>query len=587
MPQIQRQQEQARELQGTRNQAEQVEGQARKVQKKSKKGQKAGDPKTASNAAYEGRDGNAEKDVRALVKTGSCTADDVIQALYYTTIPQMKKLARSRAFMNQMRNALPDAHSVLRCGLAIHAEPAVIYRQYVLKGGSDQGELKQIISIATSKQIEAILRDPQGKKLPNLFPGTHPDNVLGEDFAAHVRDRSNIFNSEPRLKWFMKWSGKTDQKFDLDGAYQGMSKDQAGLDAALASNPGTWNKVMATSPRGKALNQIGADALDKCVLSLSGLSLPRIRTAFEVRFGSTLDAESAVGSKKDHCKKLWEQMKLLPLEHVTSDTVLSFNVEASGWGGGDYMDHIGGIGTGHSNIGSVESLGATKWETFGETIRHEVGHAVDTKLGGYENFSSQCKAQWRRFYSGSEANFAAHFAGIAAGGNADLAAAAEAFLNGGSVIDWSAACDKAGDVDKVLTGCDKDSCKQALVDVLAQTDVTAADGGANINGYRFRMTWGSDYQSYKVDGEDTANISQYAYNSWAEFFAEVYMHWFQDDGAGGYCEDRKNHGGGGKLPPWVRAAGFAGLVADKEPGRIQNAPKNEEDKKKKARSATA
>ena len=585
MPQAQQEQQQSKEIKGTKNLVAHFEG---KSKKGNQKGKKAAGPKIASNAAYEARDSNAEKDVRALVKSGNTTADELIQKLYFTTMPQMKKLSRSRSFMNQMRKALPDAYEVLRCCLAIHAEPAVTYRQYVLKGGNDQGELKQIISISTPKQIEALLRDPQGKKLPKLFPGTHPDNVLGEDFAAHVRGRRNIFNSEPRLKWFMKWWGKTDQKFDLDGAYQAMSKDQAGLTEALKDDPGTWDKVMAKSPRGKALNQIGADALDKCVLTLTGVDLPRMRTAFEVRFGSTLDAESAVGSKEDHCKKLWEQMKKLPLEHVTSDTVLEFNVEASGWGGGDYMDHIGGIGTGHSNIGSVENLGATKWETFGETVRHEVGHAVDTKLGGYEKFSSKCKAQWRRFYSGSEKAFAAHFASIAAGGNADLAAAAEAFLTGGSVADWSAACDKAGDVDKVLTGCDKNSCKQALIDVLAQNDVTASDGGANINGYRFRMTWGSDYQSYKVEGEDTTNISQYAYNSWAEFFAEVYMHWFQDDGAGGYCEDKKNHGGGGKLPGWVRGSGFAGLVANKEPGRIKNAPKTEKkDDKKKDKAATA
>lgn len=560
-------------------------------------------------SAYDGREGDqkdAEADLRKTVKDGGFDLDGVVQKLYYTTVKQMQVLSADTDFMKAVADGLADASEVLKFCMAIHATPKVMFERYTLKGGADPGQTRSILAIATPAEVFEICQSDKGPELKNIFAGMHIENALGEDFRRFLVQRKSIVDADSSVAWMREWWGdKSVTKVDTNKTWVDISKTKGDLQGALVGNPSAWDGLIASSPQGNALSATGREALDKIVLNWgSDLTAERIRSAFLVRWGSeltfSLSSLSGQGYKwtsgpqsgkalrffeVEHHVEMWKTLKQLPSTHVTADTVRSFLIDQNysssnpgyGYGGGHYTDHIGGSGTGASVIGGVHTLTdnvndpAAGWKHFGDTIRHEVGHAVDTKRGGFENFSSKSKAKWTRFYRGSEGAFGKHFAEKAAGGLKEVADAVEKYLKGGDLAVMH------NDIDAIdagkWTGTTADDVKEALEKVSGGGSATTADGGKNINGYKFRQTWSSEYQSYKTEGEDTTNISNYAYNSWAEFFAECYMLWFKPKDPSGYCEDKASHGTG-TLPNWVRAAGFDKIVATEDPAKVKGVKKN-------------
>lgn len=517
---------------------------------------------------------NAYLEVKNLFKNGAVpAADDLVNTIYRCTLAQRTALRNDADFLGKVVKAGYSGSDLLRVLEKLILEPVKLVECYAIKGKfGDTGELRRILADANVAQRLAIIRNQKVcERLHEVFSDITPQNLFGTDVT--IGQKAKIAN----LPWYRKWAEpKPGDKKPTDVDTEKGLADVVSDREALAKNPlewvmglmlGTapqpsvkWADLIHHLPRGKALNASQRAALDKCALELAdSFTITELLQLFEIRFGCSLVDGAALGEKhkdydRPHIQHLWGQLQRLPPEHVTQQLIRKIGLYDAGSGsGGAYND----LGAGHGTITLGDAAGdpakGADWAYFEATTRHEVGHAVDVQVGGFERFTAKCKAQWRR-YKGIDA-FVAEFIRVA-GGDAKLKAAAIQLLSGSiTKAQWNTAVDG----QKSLKA-PKGNVKFALANVAADYTVLINNPLAEVNGRKFCSRWGdSEYMSWAVAGEDTAGISDYAYNSWAEFFAETYSKWF--DGKA------PNYDYGKNLPKWVETAGFGQVVGHQDPAK--------------------
>ncbi|HEX2570951.1 MAG TPA: DUF4157 domain-containing protein [Polyangia bacterium] len=517
---------------------------------------------------------NSYAAVQNLFKGGAKpTAETLINTIYRCTLAQRTALRNDATFLGKVVKAGYSGSDLLRVLEKLILTPVKMIETYAIQAKfSDASELRRIIADANVAQRVALIKNQKVcEKLHDVFADITPANLFGTDVT--VGQKAQI----EALPWYSKWAApKAGDKKPTDvDTEKGLSELVTDREArakspvwsfmahllGMASEPTVkWADLLRHLPRGKALNTTQRAALDKCALELTDeMTVDELLQLFEVRFGCSLVDATTLGEKhKDydrvHIKHLWDQLQRLPPEHVTQQLIRRIGVyDAGGGSGGAYND----LGTSHGTItlGDADvdgTKGGADWAYFEATTRHEVGHAVDVQVGGYERFTSKCKAQWRRYQTADA--FVAEFIRVT-GGDAKLKAAAQQFLDGTlSKTQWN----KAVDAQKSLKA-PKGNVKFALANLSADYTTLVNNPTAEVNGRKFCVRWGGEYMSWAVAGEDTAGISDYAYNSWAEFFAETYSKWF--DGK------PPNYDYSKKLPAWIESAGFGRVVGHEDPAK--------------------
>jgi len=509
---------------------------------------------------YEGG-ADALQQVRDYANGASPTASGLIVLMHQLTVAQRTELQGDTPFMEKVCT-FASAEHVSVVVQALFLEPKwMLYWYVVKKSGSDKDLITRFIGIGNFQQrLEIIGWDEVGRAISGKLSNVHPGNVFGSDIRDWMLQGSNLADTACQHLWFGLWWMTTDF-LDVEAIYTWMAQSADNLTTAQTTILGTspFAYIVAHSPRGLALSEAGRTALDTCALDYTeSFTVANMEEAFEVRFGTEIVPPTDPRINKtdftlDHEKLewLWEQCKNLPPEHVTQQMITRIAVH--GDGGASHSWLLSGTNAGSMKMGQ----GGYTW--FQGAVRHEIGHAVDIQQGGFEQFSAVCKARWKRYTKDA---FLDDFIQHAANGNATLRAAAVQFYADDDADAWEDAVDQAV-TDGVLVATAA-NVKAALPRVKAGGRVEA-DAKYDVNGRKFlRRYSATEFQSYLVEGEDTAGISGYAYSAYPEFFAETYEKWF--DG------EPPNYDRGANLPAWIVTSAFPRLVE----GRDVNTLKGED-----------
>lgn len=523
-------------------------------------------------------DGNdALAAIEALWANGNTpSANDIVRAVHECTVEQRTELAQDTQFIDRVIDACTAATlpTVLQ---SLFEQPKwMLYHYACRKQGSDTDIVRRMIGLGTLEQRKEIVGwNEVTARVAELFGTEHPDNVLGADLGAEIGagwlDQAALALKAPA---YFLWRLAT-EAVDVAKMWAELAANADALKAGLTGDESTWTKLMAHSPHGAALDEQSRQHLDHIALTMTTeLSVEQLRDAFEVRFNHPLIDDSALGENTgfsythEHIRAMWEQLSRLPPEQVNQHAIRRtavFDMSGSGYGGwhawmlsGAWEDGQGfgdmAIGHGGGNPDGTGLQDPGNYEYYQHTIRHEVGHAVDIQVGGFENFSATCNAKWKRYH---EVDSIIDEFIEACGGDEVLKAAAEAFMNStdpAAAATWNTAVDEA-ERRGALTA-SAANVKFALPNLKTDGGVVS-NPRADVGGRKFLHRYGSEYMSYATAGEDAAGITSYAYSAWPEFFAEIYAKWF--------AGTPPNYERGSKLPGWVASQGFGQLVGDVEP----------------------
>jgi hypothetical protein len=179
---------------------------------------------------------------------------------------------------------------------------------------------------------------------------------------------------------------------------------------------------------------------------------------------------------------------------------------------------------------------------FDKVVRHEIGHAVDKKVGGSDALCAlEGNGAWADYGANHTAVVAAMLGSSTCvkdlGGPAQQAVidAIVAAMSAGKPGDTDANIDKID--DKVISAKDKVSVKADPVVDCARKCGTGKnpwynDGNyVDLGGRYFQASYGKKWLSYGKAARDK-KVSQYQFRAPGEWFAESYATYFQPDGGG-------------------------------------------------------
>ena len=178
----------------------------------------------------------------------------------------------------------------------------------------------------------------------------------------------------------------------------------------------------------------------------------------------------------------------------------------------------------------------------GERVRHEIGHAVDNKIGGA---TTLCAKEENGAWKDYGADHATVVTEMLAGSTVIKDLAAEAKKAVVDAIVAAMAAGKPGDTakkidlidDKVVSASDKTKVKADPVVTAASKCGTGKnpwyhDGNyVDLGGRYFQASYGMKWVSFKQSAR-AKKVSQYQWRAPGEWFAEVYATYFQPDSSG-------------------------------------------------------
>jgi len=365
-------------------------------------------------------------------------------------------------------------------------------------------------------------------------------------------------------------------------------KEEAALDASDAGNlvtklgnddfSGAGKVLVEANHPGPLIAKVGLEKFKKVVATLGNVDqLKRLFDAtpdgevdklsvlfakrFDMKVGKTLST-SETGEDWDAkgLRRCWDVLEKLPAEHVAGNTKLAHWTR--------YKD-VGSSGSGYySSARKESSLGydsdhiddkntaADKGDTlykvtrFNKVVRHEVGHAVDDKIGGIGQYCLG-KADGGDWTSHGTATLDLVTAMIAASGGAisklKKAEHKDAIANAILVS-------MKGDPEKAQSGIrkldlfkgdkpalDADTMTAVLNDPVVLTAKHAGKGkspwytlnglGVNVGGRHYQTSYGTTWVSY-ARAALAKKVSTYQFRAPGEWFAEAYAAYFEPDKKG-------------------------------------------------------
>jgi hypothetical protein len=313
-------------------------------------------------------------------------------------------------------------------------------------------------------------------------------------------------------------------------------------------------KAMAT---GKAYGDLAQDVVKTLFDATPDGDPTTLGLVFTLRFrvgiAKTKTGGGKVGKDWDAAglRRCWIICEKLPAEHVEQNDMLTLMTRYEG----------GGAGSGSYNKGKKEAklaydpdkiddpnkaadegdplFGVTR---FDKVVRHEIGHAVDNKVGGA---ATLCAKEENGAWKDYGANHATVVSDMLAGSTVikDLESAAKKAVT--DAIIAAMAAGKPGDTatkideidDKVVSATDKTKVKADPVVAAASKCGTGKnpwynDGNyVDVGGRYYQASYGKKWVSFSHSAR-AKKVSQYQFRAPGEWFAEVYATYFQPDGSG-------------------------------------------------------
>lgn len=261
--------------------------------------------------------------------------------------------------------------------------------------GGGRDTIRSMISNSPLGQRLDVVQDEQCIELMvTTFGDDHPENLFGDVIKAQLypddATQTTFDQAHPK---FAAWRNKA-EKLDAEArwAFVGQSPvaNITSLKGQTAAGGRTkWTSLIHWGPRGMALSPTMRENIDKAALD-SGVTGTDRADLFLVRWNTPLNDP---GANYNAFKTVWTNLQRMPLATITSDVVHQIELRIT-TSGGAYTDYPTSGGFGDIWVGTNTSL-----SYVGHTVRHEVGHAADTKLGGFANFSSKPPIVWKKWWT--------------------------------------------------------------------------------------------------------------------------------------------------------------------------------------------
>lgn len=331
----------------------------------------------------------------------------------------------------------------------------------------------------------------------------------------------------------------------------------------LALTPENQDRWVAGLKKGAGLARGQKSALKKLFASTPDGSVDRLKKMFETRWNvkTGADTTEANGVEWDApgLRRSFAVLDKLPASHVEGNKdfkkYLRYD-DGKGMGGGYFqgstgvvsMDYTSGQATMDQKNVSEAGDPLNGVNRFDKVVRHEVGHAVDKRMGWSDGSepATDGRGGWKT-YGSSFGTVASEMIAASAGGIAGLTAdqktdvvadmtwcvankAGSSLLGRLKARGWWAGLE-AG----VKTDVENDQVLRALKYALVGKSpwYKAPNGGIALGGRVYQESYGNDWSSYKASTR-SRKVSQYQFRAPGEWFAEAY---------GAYYEPGASRGG--------------------------------------------
>jgi hypothetical protein len=268
------------------------------------------------------------------------------------------------------------------------------FRDIAASGGGRELIRDMIANSPLGQRLDAVGDEQAIGLMVTTFAEDNPENIFGDQIKTQLypdEATQQVFDAaHPN---YAGWRNRT-EKLDAEARWAFIAENPVANIDALKSQEAMggrnkWTSLIYWGPRGMALAPTQRENVDKIALT-SGVSVADRAELFQVRWTCPLVDPGATFTK---FKNIWINLQRMPLATISSDVVREVELR-TGTSGGAYTDYPNDSGFGEMWVGTNTSLAYA-----GHTIRHEVGHAADTKLGGFANFSSKPPIVWKKWWT--------------------------------------------------------------------------------------------------------------------------------------------------------------------------------------------
>lgn len=268
------------------------------------------------------------------------------------------------------------------------------FRDIAAAGAGREMIRDMIANSPLGQRIDAASDEECIGMMVSAFAEDNPENIFGDQIKAQLypdEATQQVFDAgHPK---YADWRNTT-EKLDVEARWAYIAEGPvANIDAlknqTAMGGRNKWTSLLHWGPRGMALAPTQRENVDKIALT-SGVSVADRVELFQVRWNCPLVDP---GADFDKFENVWTNLQRMPLATISSEVVGEVELRIT-TSGGAYTDYPNSDGFGDMWVGTDADL-----SYVGHTVRHEVGHAADTRLGGFANFSSKPPIVWKKWWT--------------------------------------------------------------------------------------------------------------------------------------------------------------------------------------------
>lgn len=266
------------------------------------------------------------------------------------------------------------------------------FKDISVSGGFRDFIRSMISNSPLGQRLEVVQNEQCVDLMSTTFADDHPENLFGDAIKAELYPDTTTAAAFDKLHpKFAAWRDKA-TKLDAESRWALVGTSPVANIATLkataaAEGRNQWTSLVYWGPRGLALSPTMRQNIDKAALD-SGVTGADRADLFQARWNVLL---TDPGAPFNAFKTVWTNLQQMPFETISSDVVRKIELRIA-TSGGAYNDIPTSGGYGEIWVGTSTSLAYV-----GHTVRHEIGHGADTKLGGFASFSSKPPIVWKKW----------------------------------------------------------------------------------------------------------------------------------------------------------------------------------------------